>query len=83
MSTATPIPGSSPSGRTETTTIKVRFDVFEAEEFVGDELSKVRGILSLVVTQTEITVTYDPQLISRAEIIKELKQNPNVRVEEP
>lgn len=76
--TGRPSPG--PAARTETVTIQITFDTYETEETVGDELSKAPGVIAIVVSQTEITVTYDPRATSRTEIVKLLRSNPEVRV---
>lgn len=76
--TGPPSPG--PAARRETVTIQVTFDTYETEETVGDELSKAPGVIAIVVSQTEITVTYDPRATSRGEIVELLRANPEVRV---
>lgn len=68
------------SNRSETTVIPVRYDTYETEETVGAELGRLRGVLGAVVTQTEIVVTYNPDLITLAAILDALAENPEVRV---
>ncbi|MBI4214228.1 MAG: hypothetical protein HY534_07970 [Chloroflexi bacterium] len=68
------------SNRSETTVIPVRFDTYETEETVGAELGRLRGVLGAVVTQTEIVVTYNPEVITLAAILDALAENPEVRV---
>jgi hypothetical protein len=69
-------------GPREKTTIQVEFDTYETEETIAAELGRTPGILEIFVTQTAITLTYDPQVINRQRIIAILRENPEVRVEE-
>lgn len=69
--------------RVETSVIRVRFDTYETEETVGAELGKLPGVVGAVVTQTEITVTYNPEVVTLSAIVGTLAQNPEVRLENP
>jgi hypothetical protein len=60
--------------------VPVSFDTYETEETVQSELSAVRGVLRLVVTQLEVSATYDPSLVSQDEILRVLRTNPEVKL---
>ena len=43
-------------------------------------LTGVWPLLSLVVTQLEVTATYDPARVTRDEILRVLRSNPEVKL---
>ncbi|MBI4581255.1 MAG: hypothetical protein HY718_16250, partial [Planctomycetes bacterium] len=55
---------------------------YEAEETIQYQLGLLPGIQSLVVTQIEIMVRYDPTQLTEAEIVRVLRANPEVRIRE-
>jgi hypothetical protein len=63
-----------------TVRVRVSFDTYETEETVQSELSQLPGVLSLVVTQLEVTATYDPARVTRDEILRVLRSNPEVKL---
>lgn len=74
-----PTPAATPA-RLATFRVGVKFDTYEAEETIQHELGLLPGVHSLVVTQLEIQVSYDPRKLSEAEILRVLGANPEVRL---
>ena len=52
----------------------------ETEETVSLELSQLPGVATVNVTQLGVTVQYDPGRLSEAEILRTLRNNPEVRI---
>lgn len=81
--TPTVAPSVTPTRLVETIKIKIKLDTYEASETIGAELSRAKGIVGIVVSESEIVVTFDPQLTNRAEIVQLINKNPEVHTVEP
>jgi allophanate hydrolase subunit 1 len=58
------------------------FETYETEETVSLELDQLPGVASVNVTQLDVTVQYDPRRISPDEILRTLRNNPEVRIKD-
>lgn len=84
-STPTPAPAPptpAPANRLQTFRAQVSFDTYEVEENVQYQLGLLPGVVSIVVTQLDVTVQYDPTLLTEADILRALRANPEVRIKD-
>ncbi len=76
-------PTSTPRPRTlETFYTQLQFETYETEETVQLELGQLPGVASVNVTQLDVTVQYDPARVSKDEILRTLRDNPEVRIKD-
>ena len=60
----------------------ISFDTYETEETVQLELGRLPGVTSINVTQLDVTVQYDASRLSEDEILRTLRDNPEVRIKD-
>ena len=89
--TAVPRPASTPTPPTRPTPTlapsnlksfhtNISFETYETEETIALELDQLPGVASVNVTQLDITVEYDPTRLSEDDILRTLRNNPEVRI---
>ena len=78
---ALPTPTPAPTSL-ETFHTNVTFETYETEETVSLELDQLPGVASVSVTQLDVTVQYDPARLSPDEILRTLRNNPEVRIKD-
>jgi hypothetical protein len=61
---------------------QIAFETYETEETVQLELGQLPGVASVNVTQLDVTVQYDPARLSEDEIMRTLRNNPEVRIKD-
>lgn len=76
-----------PTATAQPTTLKtfhagISFETYEAEETVSLELGRLPGVASVNVTQLDVTVQYDPARLSEEDILRTLRDNPEVRIKD-
>jgi hypothetical protein len=81
---ATP-PPATPTPRPQAVNLKtfhtnLSFETYETEETISLELGQLPGVASVSVTQLDVTVQYDPTRLSEEEILRTLRNNPEVRI---
>ena len=84
IGTATPPPATRTSvpANLKTFHTNLSFETYETEETVSLELDQLPGVASVNVTQLDVTVQYDPTRISADEILRTLRNNPEVRIKD-
>jgi hypothetical protein len=60
----------------------ISFETYETEETVQLELGRLPGVATINVTQLDVTVQYDPSRLSEDEILRTLRDNPEVRIKD-
>ena len=60
----------------------VAFDTYETEETVQSQLGRLPGVVSINVTQLDITVQYDAARLTEDDILRTLRANPEVRIKD-
>jgi hypothetical protein len=61
---------------------QISFETYETEETVQLELGRLPGVASINVTQLDVTVQYDASRLSEDEILRTLRDNPEVRIKD-
>lgn len=61
---------------------QITFETYETEETVQLELGRLPGVASINVTQLDVTVQYDASRLSEDEILRTLRDNPEVRIKD-
>jgi len=61
---------------------ELSFATYEAEETVQLQLGQLAGVASVSVTQLDITVQYDPKRLSEDDIVRTLRNNPEVKMKD-
>jgi hypothetical protein len=62
--------------------IGISFATYETEETVQLQLGHLPGVASVNVTQLDVTVQYDAARLSEDEILRTLRDNPEVRIKD-
>ena len=81
--TATTRPAATPTraaANLKTFHTNISLETYETEETVSLELGQLPGVASVNVTQLDVTVQYDPTRLSEEEILRTLRNNPEVRI---
>jgi len=61
---------------------QITFETYEAEETVQLQLGQLPGVANVNVTQLDITIQYDAARLSEDDILRTLRNNPEVRIKD-